>query len=88
MISATILLQVTSSRMSYEAWTTLESIFNTSSKSHVIHLQNQLHMVQKDSLSIDNYFAKITAMAEELQEAGIVIDDRELSLIALNGLDE
>lgn len=44
-------------------------------------------MLQKDSLTVDEYFAKLTSMIEELHEAGITIDNDELSLIALNGLD-
>lgn len=45
-------------------------------------------MLQKQSLSVDDYLAMLTVMAEELREAGVIIDDGELSLIALNGLDE
>lgn len=57
-------------------------------KSRIIQLQNQLHNLRKDSLSVDEYFTKLTRISEELQEASVVVDDGELSLIALNGLDE
>lgn len=87
-ISASVLPQVTASRTSYEAWTTLEGIFNTRSKSRIIQFQNQLRTLNKDSLSFDDYFAKLTTMSKELWEAGIVVDNGDLSLIALNGLDE
>lgn len=86
-ISATVLPQVTASRTSYETWTMLEGIFNVRSKSRIIQLQNQLRNLQKDSLTVDEYFARLTSMTEELREAGVVIDDGEFSLIALNGLD-
>lgn len=36
----------------------------------------------------DEYFAKLTAMSEELHKAGVIVDDGELSLIAFNGLNE
>lgn len=87
-ISPSILPQITASRTSFEAWAMLEVIFNTRSKSRIIHLQNQLHNLRKDFLSVDEYFANLTRISEELREAGVVVDDGELSLIALNGLDE
>lgn len=40
------------------------------------------------SLSFDEYFARLTAMFDELCEVGVVVDDSELSLISHNGLDE
>lgn len=88
MISASILPQITSCHTSFDVWMTLEGIFNTRSKSRIIHLQNQLRNLRKDNLSVDDFFAKLTTLPEELREAGIIIDDDELSLIALNGLDE
>lgn len=87
-ISPSILPQITASRTSYEAWVTLEGIFNTRSKSRKIQLQNQLRTLRKDSLSINEYFPELTEISEELREAGIIVDDGELSLIALNGLNE
>jgi len=37
---------------------------------------------------VDDYFVKISIMAEELHQTGVIIDDGELSLIVLNGLDD
>lgn len=37
---------------------------------------------------MDDYFSKLTGLFEDLREAGVVIEDGELSLIALNGLNE
>jgi len=37
---------------------------------------------------MDDYFARLTSMADELREAGVIIEDDELSLIALTGLDD
>lgn len=65
----------------------LEGTFNIKSKSCVMQLQSQLRNFRKDSLSFEEYFARLTAMAEELREAGVVMDEGELSLIALSGLD-
>lgn len=87
-ISPFVLPQVTTSRTLYEVWSILEGIFNTRSKSRVIQLQNQLCMLRKDTLSVDDYFAKLTGISKELWEVSVVVDNGELSLIALNGLDE
>lgn len=87
-ISVSMLHQITASRTSHKAWKMLKGIFNTRLKSRIIHLQNQLRSLRKDSLSVDDFFVKLTAISEELREAGVSIDDGELSLIALNGLDE
>lgn len=87
-ITPSVLPQVTASQTSFEAWATLEGFFNTKSKTTVIQLQNQLRRLRKDMLSVDDYFAKLTEISEQLWQAGVVIKDGELSLIALNGLDE
>lgn len=36
----------------------------------------------------DEYFAKLTTMFNKLREASVIVGEGELSLIALNGLDE
>lgn len=87
-ISPSVVGQVTACRTSFNFWRTLERIFNTRSKSRVIQLQNQLRNLRKDNLSVDDYFARLTSMADELREAGVIIEDDELSLIALTGLDD
>lgn len=89
-ILASVLSQVTGCKTSYDVWMTIDGIFNTRSRSRsrVLQLQNQLRNLRKEQLSVDDYFSKLTAMAEELREAGAIVDDAELSLIALNGLDE
>lgn len=87
-ISSLILPQVMISKTSFEAWTILEAIFNTRSKARIIQLQNQLRNLRKDALSVENYFSKLVGISEELWEAGVNIDDRELLLIALNSLGE
>lgn len=65
----------------------LAEIFNTRSKSRILQLKNQLQSFRKNNLSADDYVARLTTMAEELREAGVAIDDGELSLIALNGFN-
>lgn len=86
-ISMSILPQVTTGKTLYKVWVTLEKFFSTKSKLRIIQLQNQLRSFWKERLSADDYITCLTAMVEELREAGIAVDDGELSLIALNWLD-
>lgn len=87
-ITPSVLPQIAACLTSYDVWTTLEGIFNSKSKTRLIQLQNQLQLLRKKMMTADEYFAKLTELSEELRQAGVVIDDSELSLIALNGLDE
>lgn len=57
------------------------------SKSRILHLKNQLQNFKKNDLTVDDYMANLTTMAEDLKEAVVSIDDGELSLFTLNGLD-
>lgn len=67
----------------------MQQIFNQKSKSRILHLRNRLHEnFKKGDTIADDYVARLTEMAEELHEAGVVVDDGDLTLIAMNGLDE
>lgn len=66
-ITPSILPQVAASQTSFDAWATLEGIFNTKSKTRVIQLQNELRTLRKDMLSVDEYFVKLNELSEELQ---------------------
>lgn len=39
-------------------------------------------------LSTNEYFTKLTFVSEELRQAGVIVDDGKLFLIAPNGLDQ
>lgn len=87
-ITPFVLPQIAACMTSFDVWTTLEGIFYARSKTRVIQLQNQIRSLRKDTLSVDEYFAKLTEYSDQLRQVGVIIDDGELSLIALNGLDE
>lgn len=83
-----MLPQITTHKTSYDVWISLQDIFNTKSKSHILQLNNQLQTFKMESLSSVDYVARLTTMAEELHKAGISVDDNELMMIILNGLDQ
>lgn len=43
--------------------------------------------MKKDDLSVDDYLAKITILANELRDLGVIVDNGELFLISPNDLN-
>lgn len=86
-LSPTVLSQVASYTTSYEVWAALQGIFNIQSKSRKLQLRHELSTFKKDGLSADEYLAALSKKADEVRDAGISMDDGELTLIALDGLD-
>lgn len=50
-------------------------------------MKNQPQTIHKEELSMDGYIARPTQMAEESRKVNDVVEDGELYLIVLNGLD-
>ncbi len=69
-----------------EVWDTLSNLFETSTKARKLQLKQQLNEVKKGSLSINDYVLKIRALTDQLGSIGVVIDDDDLLLVALQGL--
>lgn len=65
----------------------IQGIFNVKSKTRILQVKNRLNNFRKERRSIEEYVSKLTRFAEEVQEAGVALDDGELTLIALNNLD-
>lgn len=86
-ISTSLLPQVIIHKTSYKLWVALGQIFNTKLRTRILHLRNQLQNFKKDDLTVVDYISKLTMMAKELREAGVTIEEGDLSLIILNGLD-
>lgn len=87
-ISTFVLPQVTRCKTSFDVWVALQDIFNTKSKSRILQLKNQLQTFKKGDLTTNDYVAQLTTMIDKLHEVGIVVNNGELTLIALNRLDD
>lgn len=87
-ITPSVLPQVVASQTSFDAWATLEGIFNIKSKTRVIQLQNQLQTLRKKYVTVNEYFSKLIEDSKELLQVGVAIENGELSLITPNSLDE
>ncbi|OMO54374.1 NB-ARC domain-containing protein [Corchorus capsularis] len=76
-------LGLTSSR---QVWTTLETIFNQQCQAKLDLLRDELQSINKGSMSIEEYLAKIKSIADNLAAINNPISDSELVTRTLNGL--
>ena len=67
-------------------WRVLEKRFASVSRSHVMSLRNKLNAIKKGVDSIDGYFQKIKQAHDRLAVVSVVVDDKELLHIILDGL--
>jgi len=68
-------------------WNTLNLLFTTSSKARTLQLRFQLQTIKKGDMSIHDYILKMKSIAENLSAAGQLIQDEDLILYILGGLD-
>lgn len=69
------------------AWLALECAFATRSRSRIMSLKERLNSVIKGSSTVAAYLQSIRSIAEELSLIGHPVDDIDLVIHALNGLD-
>lgn len=86
-ITPSVLSQVTTYDTSFKVWSALISIFNQKSKMRILQVKNKMNNFKKERRSVESYLMEITQLAREVREAGVPLDDSELSLVTLNGLD-
>lgn len=87
MISPLVLPQFAPYTTSFYVWTALSGIFNARLRARVLQVKNRLSNFKKENHSVDDYLTELTRLMEEVREVGVALDDGELTLIALNGLD-
>ncbi|OMO81435.1 Reverse transcriptase, RNA-dependent DNA polymerase [Corchorus capsularis] len=78
--------QVLGLASSRQVWTTLETIFNQQCQAELDLLRDELQSINKGSMSIEEYLAKIKSIADNLAAINNPISDSELVTRTLNGL--
>lgn len=68
-------------------FTFLGDMYEINNTSRALSLKQQLHHVKMNKgESITSYFIRITNLRDQLSTIGHAIDDKELTMLALNGL--
>ena len=72
---------------SAEVWSAFESLYSRQNIAKSFQLKQQLRSVKKDSMSINDYILKIKTICHSLAAIGESLNDKDLLLVILNGLD-
>jgi hypothetical protein len=87
-LSREVLAGVASNATAMIIWVAISQSFASQSRSRVIlHLRNQLVVTRKGDMSIASYFLTMRGYADEMASAGKSLDDDDVVLYILNGLD-
>ncbi|KAI0498346.1 hypothetical protein KFK09_021587 [Dendrobium nobile] len=86
MISPTVLPYVLHLESTAAIWTALETRFQSSNRSKVIQLKNELHNVTMKDQSMIQYLTTIKNLVDRIAAAGSSIDSEDIIMYILNGL--
>ncbi|KAI0513689.1 hypothetical protein KFK09_009719 [Dendrobium nobile] len=85
-ISPSIFPYVISLESTAEIWQSLESRFQSSNRSKVIELKNELHNVSLKMSTMTQYLSEIKSLVDQIAAAGSTVDIEDIILYILNGL--
>ncbi|KAI0531254.1 hypothetical protein KFK09_000807 [Dendrobium nobile] len=85
-ISTSILPYVLSLTHCSEIWQTLANRLQSTTRSRVIQLKNDLHHLSKGDKTMTNYLLEIKSKVDLIAAAGCQIDPEDVILYTLNGL--
>jgi hypothetical protein len=71
-----------------EAWSAINSMFKTASRTKAQHLREKLNDTKKLSMTADTYYTKMKGFASELSALGKPVEDDEMLGYLLHGLDK
>lgn len=85
-LSPSVLAHVVGLKYARDVWLAFECRFVSLSRSHIIQLKTQLQTCKKGSQSIADYFQKVKYIADSLVASSYPINDDDLIIYILNGL--
>ncbi|KAI0507673.1 hypothetical protein KFK09_013800 [Dendrobium nobile] len=85
-ISPAVLPYVIQLNSTHEIWSTLQTRFQSSNRSKVIQLKNELHNVSMKNLSMSQYLTEIKKIVDQIASAGSTVDSEDVMIYILNGL--
>ncbi|PKU68164.1 Retrovirus-related Pol polyprotein from transposon TNT 1-94 [Dendrobium catenatum] len=85
-ISPAVLPYVIHLESTHEIWSTLHTRFQSSNRSKVIQLKNELHNISMQSMSMTDYLTEVKKIVDQIASAGSSIDSEDIIIYILNGL--
>ncbi|KAI0507298.1 hypothetical protein KFK09_013420 [Dendrobium nobile] len=85
-ISPTVLPYVLALDSTAAIWTALETQFQSTNRSKVIQLKNELHNIALKNSTMTQYLTEIKTLVDKIVAAGSVVDTEDIILYILNGL--
>ena len=85
-LSERVLSKIVGLTTANEAWTKLQTVYASGNRAQIRELRGQLHNLQRDSLSIDEYMSNIKLLSDRLTALGQSVSDDDLVEFACNGL--
>ncbi|PKU85370.1 Retrovirus-related Pol polyprotein from transposon TNT 1-94 [Dendrobium catenatum] len=85
-ISTSILPYVLNLESTSQIWQALETRFQSSNRSRVIQLKNELHNISMKNSTMTQYLSNIKTIVDQISAAGAVLDTEDILLYILNGL--
>ena len=87
-LSKEVLQQVSSTKTAVEAWTGIETFFASHSRAKLISARMALATASKGTSTVAEYYSKMKTLADEMASAGRRLDDDEIVMYMLTGLDD
>ncbi|KAI0493655.1 hypothetical protein KFK09_023776 [Dendrobium nobile] len=85
-ISQSILPYIIHLESTSNIWTALETRFQSTNRSKVIQLKNELHNISMKTSTMTQYLMEIKSLVDQIAAVGSVIDTEDIILYILNGL--
>ncbi|KAI0501873.1 hypothetical protein KFK09_016818 [Dendrobium nobile] len=85
-ISPEVLPYVIHLESTSEIWSTLHTRFQSSNRSKVIQLKNELHNLSVQALSMSQYLTEVKKIVDQISAAGSTVDPEDVIIYILNGL--
>jgi hypothetical protein len=82
------LMHVSRCAMATEAWRTLADLYSSQTRARSVNTHIALATTKKHQLSVSDYYAKMSQLADDLAASGTLLRDDEFVTYLLAGLDE
>ncbi|PKU71144.1 Retrovirus-related Pol polyprotein from transposon TNT 1-94 [Dendrobium catenatum] len=85
-ISAPVIPYIMHLDSTFEIWEALQTRFQSSNRSKVMQLKNELHNITMKNMTMQTYLTEIKKIVDNIASAGSTIDTEDIILHILNGL--